>query len=41
MPMIDVTFVRGWLTDEAMSRLTDELVTVQLRAERAGHSILA
>ncbi|HUE33525.1 MAG TPA: tautomerase family protein [Mycobacterium sp.] len=35
MPMIDVTFVRGSLDDEALSRLTDELVTVLLRAERA------
>jgi phenylpyruvate tautomerase PptA (4-oxalocrotonate tautomerase family) len=35
MPMIDVTFVRGSLHDEALSRLTDELVTVLLRAERA------
>ena len=35
MPMIDVTFVRGSVTDEALSRLTDELVTVLLRAERA------
>ena len=35
MPMIDLTFVRGSLDDEALSRLTDELVTVLLRAERA------
>ncbi len=35
MPMIDLTFVRGSLDDEAMSRLTDELVTALLRAERA------
>lgn len=35
MPMIDVTFVRGSLNDEALRRLTDELVTVLLRAERA------
>jgi phenylpyruvate tautomerase PptA (4-oxalocrotonate tautomerase family) len=35
MPMIDVTFVRGSLTDEALSGLADELVTVLLRAERA------
>ncbi len=35
MPMIDVTFVRGSVTDGALSRLTDELVTVLLRAERA------
>jgi phenylpyruvate tautomerase PptA (4-oxalocrotonate tautomerase family) len=35
MPMIDVTFVRGSLPDEALSRLADELVTALLRAERA------
>ena len=35
MPMIDLTFVRGSLHDEALSRLTDELVTALLRAERA------
>ena len=35
MPMIDVTFVRGSVADGALSRLTDELVTVLLRAERA------
>ncbi len=35
MPMIDVTFVRGSVPDDAMSGLTDELVTVLLRAERA------
>jgi phenylpyruvate tautomerase PptA (4-oxalocrotonate tautomerase family) len=35
MPMIDLTFVRSSLGDEALSRLTDELVTVLLRAERA------
>jgi phenylpyruvate tautomerase PptA (4-oxalocrotonate tautomerase family) len=33
--MIDVTFVRGSLNDDAMSKMTDELVTVLLRAERA------
>jgi phenylpyruvate tautomerase PptA (4-oxalocrotonate tautomerase family) len=33
--MIDLTFVRGSLKDEALSRLTDELVTALLRAERA------
>jgi phenylpyruvate tautomerase PptA (4-oxalocrotonate tautomerase family) len=33
--MIDLTFVRGSLDDEALSRLTDELVTALLRAERA------
>jgi phenylpyruvate tautomerase PptA (4-oxalocrotonate tautomerase family) len=35
MPMIDLTFVRGSLKDEALTRLTDELVTALLRAERA------
>ncbi len=35
MPMIDLTFVRGSVDDQALSRLTDELVTVLLRAERA------
>lgn len=35
MPMIDLTFVRGTLDDAALSRLTDELVTALLRAERA------
>ena len=35
MPMIDLTFVRGSLKDEALSRLADELVTALLRAERA------
>jgi phenylpyruvate tautomerase PptA (4-oxalocrotonate tautomerase family) len=35
MPMIDLTFVRGSLEDRALSRLTNELVTVLLRAERA------
>ena len=35
MPMIDLTFVRGSLDDDALGRLTDELVTVLLRAERA------
>jgi phenylpyruvate tautomerase PptA (4-oxalocrotonate tautomerase family) len=35
MPMIDLTFVRGSLDDEALSRLTDELVSALLRAERA------
>jgi len=33
--MIDLTFVRGSIPDEALSRLTDELVTALLRAERA------
>jgi phenylpyruvate tautomerase PptA (4-oxalocrotonate tautomerase family) len=35
MPMIDLTFVRGSVDEQALSRLTDELVTVLLRAERA------
>lgn len=35
MPMIDLTFVRGSLDHEPLSRLTDELVTVLLRAEHA------
>ncbi|OBH90446.1 tautomerase family protein [Mycobacterium scrofulaceum] len=35
MPMIDLTFVCGSVDDEALSRLTDELVTALLRAERA------
>lgn len=35
MPMIDVTYVRGSVDDRALSRLTDELVTALLRAERA------
>jgi phenylpyruvate tautomerase PptA (4-oxalocrotonate tautomerase family) len=35
MPMIDLTYLRGSLTDQALGVLTDELVTVLLRAERA------
>lgn len=35
MPMIDLTFVRGSVDQDALSRLADELVTVLLRAERA------
>jgi len=35
MPMIDLTYVRGSLDDQALGRLTDELVTALLRAERA------
>ena len=35
MPMIDLTHVRGSLDDQALQRLTDELVTALLRAERA------
>src|ERR1700730_6398075 len=35
MPMIDLTFVRGSLNDQALGLLIDELVTALLRAERA------
>ena len=35
MPMIDLTYLRGSLDDRALGRLTDELVTALLRAERA------
>jgi phenylpyruvate tautomerase PptA (4-oxalocrotonate tautomerase family) len=35
MPMIDLTFVRGSVDDQALSSLADELVTALLRAERA------
>jgi phenylpyruvate tautomerase PptA (4-oxalocrotonate tautomerase family) len=35
MPMIDVTYVRGSLAPQALRRLTDDLVTVLLRAEQA------
>jgi phenylpyruvate tautomerase PptA (4-oxalocrotonate tautomerase family) len=35
MPMIDLTYLRGSLTDQALGVLTDELVTALLRAERA------
>src|ERR1700722_11028850 len=35
MPMIDLTYVHGSLDDQALRRLTDELVTALLRAERA------
>lgn len=35
MPMIDVTFVRGSLTEDASRTMADQLVTVLLRAERA------
>lgn len=35
MPMIDLTFVRGSVDDPLLRWLTDELVTVLLRAERA------
>jgi phenylpyruvate tautomerase PptA (4-oxalocrotonate tautomerase family) len=34
MPMIDLTYVRGSLDDQALAQLTDELVTALLRAER-------
>jgi phenylpyruvate tautomerase PptA (4-oxalocrotonate tautomerase family) len=33
MPMIDLTYVRGSIHDEALGRLTDELVTALLRAD--------
>ena len=35
MPMIDLTYLRDSLNDQALARLTDELVTALLRAERA------
>jgi phenylpyruvate tautomerase PptA (4-oxalocrotonate tautomerase family) len=35
MPMIDLTYVHGSLDDQTLGRLTDELVTALLRAERA------
>jgi len=35
MPMIDLTYVRGSLEEQALSRLSDELVTALLRAEHA------
>jgi phenylpyruvate tautomerase PptA (4-oxalocrotonate tautomerase family) len=35
MPMIDLTFVRDSLNDQALGLLTYELVTALLRAERA------
>lgn len=35
MPMIDLTFVRDSIDAEALRRLTDDLVTALLRAERA------
>src|ERR1700744_921447 len=35
MPMIELTYVRGSLNDQALGQLTDELVTALLRAERA------
>jgi phenylpyruvate tautomerase PptA (4-oxalocrotonate tautomerase family) len=33
--MIDLTYVRGTLNEQALAQLTDELVTALLRAERA------
>lgn len=35
MPLIDLTFVRGSITEQGLHRLTDELVTALLRAEGA------
>lgn len=35
MPMVDLTYVRGSLDQQALGQLTDELVTALLRAERA------
>ena len=35
MPMIDLTYVRDSLSDEALGILSDELVAVLLRAEQA------
>jgi phenylpyruvate tautomerase PptA (4-oxalocrotonate tautomerase family) len=35
MPMIDLTYLGGSLDEQALGRLTDELVTALLRAERA------
>jgi phenylpyruvate tautomerase PptA (4-oxalocrotonate tautomerase family) len=35
MPMIDLTYVRGSLTEQTLEVLTDELVAALLRAERA------
>jgi hypothetical protein len=35
MPMIDVTYLRGSVEQQALEHLTDELVTALLRAERA------
>jgi phenylpyruvate tautomerase PptA (4-oxalocrotonate tautomerase family) len=35
MPMIDLTYVRGSLDQQALGQLTDKLVTALLRAERA------
>ncbi|MCV7395624.1 hypothetical protein [Mycobacterium paraseoulense] len=37
MSMIELTFVRGSVEDDALGRLADELVTALLRAERAGY----
>ncbi|OBJ85429.1 tautomerase family protein [Mycobacterium asiaticum] len=35
MPMIDLTYVRGSIRDDALRTLADKLVTALLRAERA------
>jgi phenylpyruvate tautomerase PptA (4-oxalocrotonate tautomerase family) len=35
VPMIDLTYVRSAFEADALQRLTDELVTILLRAERA------
>jgi|ERR1700733_23382 phenylpyruvate tautomerase PptA (4-oxalocrotonate tautomerase family) len=35
MPMIDLTYLRGSLDQDALGRLTDELVAALLRAEKA------
>jgi phenylpyruvate tautomerase PptA (4-oxalocrotonate tautomerase family) len=35
MPLIDITYSQGALTDEQRTELADELTTVLLRAERA------
>jgi phenylpyruvate tautomerase PptA (4-oxalocrotonate tautomerase family) len=35
MPLIDLTYLRGSVEQPALDRLTDELVTALLRAERA------
>ena len=40
--MIDLTYVRGSLDQDALGRLTDELVAALLRAEKGpGHSVSA
>jgi phenylpyruvate tautomerase PptA (4-oxalocrotonate tautomerase family) len=35
MPMIDLTYLRGSVEQQALEHLADELVTALLRAERA------